>query len=304
MGKTRKIIVEFNTSQKIKNLKRIMQNVYRSNSDHLPDVANFRLGDKTFIPNQVEKAELHIITASGTEIQEFPKSSLSFYLGTGHPFTKVAMSSEDEGNYIVLPWNLGSRVGRDNLKNLNERLRPENIKELKYIICVNSSDNLNSLSLESSKDLSQSLTSLASLHLSDIAAEDETEDLLNKIADLEERLRARDNVVNQKQAQISSLTTQVNSLNTQVANLQTQVQIQSTIAPSYGGQSWTLTLPNYINGNIDSSSCNLSFGGSTATLTNWKTYASVNNVAGSVTIDVVNRRLTIGGSSCGSISAY
>ncbi|WP_342278945.1 MULTISPECIES: hypothetical protein [unclassified Candidatus Tisiphia] len=155
-----------------------MKNVYSSNSDHLPDIAKFHLGDKIFIPNQVEKAELHIITASGTEIIEFSKAALSFYLGTGHPFTKIAMSSEDEGNYIVLPWNLGSRVGRDNLKNLIKRIT-YNVRKLKYIISVNSSDKLSSL--ESSKDLSQSLTSLASLHLSDITAEDETESLLSEL---------------------------------------------------------------------------------------------------------------------------
>ncbi|MFU7502934.1 MAG: hypothetical protein ACE1S7_05960 [Candidatus Tisiphia sp.] len=201
----RKIVVKFNKSKNIENLKKIMKNVYSSNSDHLPDIAKFHLGNKIFIPNQVEKAELHITTTSGTEIITFSKATLSFYLGTGHPFTKVAMSSEDEDNYIVLPWNLGSRIGRDNLKNLNERLRASNIKELKYIISVNSSDNINSLSLKSSKDLSQSLTSLASLQLSDIAAEDETENLFNKIGDLEQRLKARDNTVN--------------SLTTQVANL-------------------------------------------------------------------------------------
>ncbi|MDD9335287.1 MAG: hypothetical protein PV347_04550, partial [Rickettsiaceae bacterium] len=122
MGKIRKIIVEFNRSQDIDNLRKIMQNVYRSNSDHLPDIAKFHLGDKIFIPNQVEKAELHIVTASGTKIIEFPKASLSFYLGTGHPLTKISMNSKDEGNYIVLPWNLGNRVGRDNLKNLINRI--------------------------------------------------------------------------------------------------------------------------------------------------------------------------------------
>lgn len=230
MGKIRKIVVEFNRSQDIDNLRTIMKNVHASNSDHLPDIAKFHLGDKIFIPNQVEKAELHIVTASGTEIRTFPKASLSFYLGTGHPFTKISMNSKDEGNYIVLPWNLGNRVGRDNLKNLNERLRASNIKGLKYIICVNSSDNLNSLSLENSKDLSQSLTSLASLHLSDIAAEDETEGLLDKIGDLEQQLVARDNVVNQKQnentnllRQVEQKQVQINSLTTQVNNFTNQI---------------------------------------------------------------------------------
>ncbi|WP_375332094.1 hypothetical protein [Candidatus Tisiphia endosymbiont of Temnostethus pusillus] len=262
----RKIAVRFYKSKDIENLKRIMRNVYTSNSDHLPDIAKFHLGDKTFIPNQVEKAELHIITASGTEIQEFPKSSLSFYLGTGHPFTKVAMSSEDEGNYIVLPWNLGNRVGRDNLKNLNERLQASNIKGLKYIICVNSSDNLNSLSLENSKDLSQSLTSLASLHLSDIAAEDETEDLLNK-ADLEQRL-------------------------------------------SMTAQTWSLECPINVIGRGDGSNTlsvvggTLTLSGNSITATNLKSYVSVDNVAGNVILDIVNKKLTIGGSRCGPIDIH
>ncbi|WP_425363973.1 hypothetical protein [Candidatus Tisiphia endosymbiont of Hybos culiciformis] len=223
----RKIAVRFNKLQDIENLKKIMRNVYASNSDHLPDIAKFHLGEKIFIPNQVDKAELHIITANGTEIITFSKATLSFYLGTQHPFTKVTMTSEDEGNYIVLPWNLDSRVGRDNLKNLINRI-PSNVKELKYIIYVNSYDSLSSLSLENSKDLSQSLTSLASLHLSDIMAEDETESLLNKIGNLEQSLRERDNVVNQKQAQISSLTTQVNNMSSQVNSLNTQVYSNSS----------------------------------------------------------------------------
>ncbi|MDD9334638.1 MAG: hypothetical protein PV347_01080 [Rickettsiaceae bacterium] len=37
-------------------------------SDHLPDITKFHLGEKIFIPNQVDRAELHITTASGTEI--------------------------------------------------------------------------------------------------------------------------------------------------------------------------------------------------------------------------------------------
>ncbi|WP_341749880.1 hypothetical protein [Candidatus Tisiphia endosymbiont of Sialis lutaria] len=47
------------------------------------------------------------ITANGTEIIAFSETALSFYLGSQHPFTKVAMTSEDEGNYIVLSANSG-----------------------------------------------------------------------------------------------------------------------------------------------------------------------------------------------------
>ncbi|WP_425361899.1 hypothetical protein [Candidatus Tisiphia endosymbiont of Mystacides longicornis] len=52
-----------------------MKNVYASNSDHLPDIAKFHLGGKIFIPSQVDKAELHIITANGTEIITFSKAA-------------------------------------------------------------------------------------------------------------------------------------------------------------------------------------------------------------------------------------
>ncbi len=103
----RKIIVKFNKLKDIENLKKIMKNVCMGNIDHLPDIAKFHLGDKIFIPNQVDKAELHMITANGTEIIAFSETALSFYLGSQHPFTKVAMTSEDEGNYIVLSANSG-----------------------------------------------------------------------------------------------------------------------------------------------------------------------------------------------------
>ncbi|WP_375331235.1 hypothetical protein [Candidatus Tisiphia endosymbiont of Oplodontha viridula] len=65
----RRVVVKFNKSKDIENLKKIMQNVYASNSDHLPDIAKFHLGEKIFIPNQVEEAKLHIITASEVRLK-------------------------------------------------------------------------------------------------------------------------------------------------------------------------------------------------------------------------------------------
>jgi hypothetical protein len=282
----RKITVKFNKLKDIQNLKKIMKTVYASNSDHLPDIAKFNLG-KIFAPSQVDRAEVQVETSNGTDIITISRESLSFFVGDQHPFSKVVVTSDDEAQYIVLPWNLTSRIGRDNLKNLINRI-PSNSKTIKYIIYINSQSNsLNNISsLNSNNDLSQSLTSLASLHLSDIMAEDETESLLNTIDNLEQS-------VNQKQLQINSLTTQV-------ANLQTQAQTQRY---NTTGQSWTLALPNSINGGINTPSCSLSIG-PTITVTAWKTYASVNNVAGDVTLDIANRVLTIGGSSCGSVNAY
>ncbi len=41
----RKITVKFNKLQDIENLKKIMKNVYASNSDHLPDIAIVNSGE-------------------------------------------------------------------------------------------------------------------------------------------------------------------------------------------------------------------------------------------------------------------
>jgi hypothetical protein len=321
----RKITVKFDKLKDIQNLRKIMHNVYASNSDHLPDIAKFNLG-KSFAPHQVDRAELHIETLSGTDIITVSKGSLSFFVGNQHPFSKVAITSEDEAKYIVLPWSLTSRIGRDNLKNLINRI-PSNTKTLKYIIYINSqnTNSLNNLhSLDSNSDLSASLTSLASLHLSDIMAEDETEGLLSKIDDLEQRLKetqelqtvltkskgeivARDNLVSQKQnenanllRQVEQKQAQINSLTTQLANLQTQMRTQTQTITA---QPWTLAIPNNIRGDLNGAA-HWNLGGAITTATGWKSYASINDVTGNVTIDVANRILTIGGSSCGSVNAY
>ncbi|WP_341758434.1 hypothetical protein [Candidatus Tisiphia endosymbiont of Ditula angustiorana] len=114
--------------------------------------------------------------------------------------------------------------------------------------------------------------------------------MLNEIADLEQRLRERDNVVNQKQAQISSLTTQV-------ANLQTQAQSVAT------SQTWSIVLSNPVRYNVNAPTSSLSFDGVKANLSGWKSYANISNVAGEVIIDLVNKKLTIGGNSYGTITA-
>ncbi len=218
----------------------------------------------------MDKAELHITTNNGTEIITFSNAALSFYLGTQHPFTKVAMTSEDEGNYIVLPWNLGSQAGRDNLKNLINRI-PSNIRELKYIIYVKDYENLSSLSLESSKDLSQIITSLASLHLSDIAAEDETENLVNKIDDLEK----------------------------QIEDLQNKLYIR---LQADRNQNWTVALPKISLSAGSNIAANMNFSGSMIIATGVMNHAIIDNVVGNVTLDLINKKLIIGGNSCGRVN--
>jgi hypothetical protein len=179
------------------------------------------------------------------------------------------MNSEDEAKYIVLPWNLTTQVGKDNLKNLINCI-PNNARTLEYRIYVKSQSNsLNdsTSNLASTKDLSQNVTSLASLHLSDVMAEDEIEVLLNKIEDLEQRL-------------------------------------------SMTAQTWTLECPINVIGRGDGSNIlsvvggALTLSGNSITATNLKSYVSVDNVAGNVILDIVNKKLIIGGSRCGPIDIH
>ncbi|WP_341755782.1 hypothetical protein [Candidatus Tisiphia endosymbiont of Ptychoptera albimana] len=98
-------------------------------------------------------------------------------------------------------------------------------------------------------------------------AEDEIEVLLNKIEDLEQRL-------------------------------------------SMTAQTWTLECPINVIGRGDGSNilsmsrCTLTLAGNSITATNVKSYVSVDNVAGNVILDIVNKKLTIGGSRCGPIDIH
>jgi hypothetical protein len=185
----KKIIAEFKTLPEIKKVKTIMKNVYSSKSDHLPDIIRFNL-NKTFAPSLVEKAELHITTTSGVDVVNLSKASLTFFTGE-YPFTKVSQTSEEEAKYTVLPWDIATSFGQDNLKNLINRIK-ENTQNLKYIIFVKTESGLNS-----------SMTSLAGLNLSNIMAEDETESLLSKIEELELKLQKLNDLLKQAEKEIA-----------------------------------------------------------------------------------------------------
>ena len=222
----KKITVEFKKLTDIRKLKTIMKNVYSSKSDHLPDITRFNL-NKIFSPNSVERAEIHITTASSVDIVGIAKNSLTFFIGE-FPFTKVSNNSSEEDKYTVLPWNLSNHVGQDNLKNLINRIK-ENTQNLKYIIFIKPDSTLHS----SYNNLSQSMTSLAELNLSDIVAEDNTEGLLNKIEELElkisdlrmllskaqQDLELEKNLVSQKQQELDKKQQEINNLNNQIIAL-------------------------------------------------------------------------------------
>lgn len=91
----RTIVVKLNTFQQIEKLVKIMNKVLAKRSNDLPEIAKFNWG-KTLVPSQVDRAELHIETLSGTDIVEFPRKSLSFLIGNQPTFSQVSMNSEDE----------------------------------------------------------------------------------------------------------------------------------------------------------------------------------------------------------------
>ena len=224
----KKIIVEFKTLNEIKRLKIIMKNVYSSKSDHLPDIIRFNLG-KIFTPESVDRAELHITTNAGNDVVTIAKSSLTYLIGE-YPFTKIHNASNEEGKYIVLPWDISSNLGKDNLKNLINRIK-ENTQSLKYIIYI-----------RTDLDLNQSMTSLAGLNLSNIIAEDNTEILLSRIEELELKLQKlnecllkaekeieiQKNLISQKQQNINSLNNQVAELSKNDISWDTRVKNQTT----------------------------------------------------------------------------
>ena len=212
----KKITAEFKTLTEIRKLKTIMKNVYSSKSDHLPDIIRFNL-NKVFTPESVEKAEIHITTTSGTDVVTIGKASLTFFIGE-YPFTKVNNISEEEARYTVLPWDLATQVGQDNLKNLISRIK-ENTQNLKYIVFIKTDSNLN-----------QSMTSLAGLNLSNIMAEDNTEGLLSRIEELEQKLKHLSDLLTQAEHQIATQKqlvvqkqSEVNNFSNQLNNKQQEI---------------------------------------------------------------------------------
>jgi len=222
----RKIIVTFNSNRKIQRLKKIMKDVYKNTlSDNLK-LAKFNLG-KSFIPNKVENVEIEISKIIGSNVTVvLPKTSLTF-LSVHPPFDQVDASHDIEGNYIILPWNVTTSSGRNELKSLINKISAS-ATSLKYTVNINTGDG---------KAGEPDTVSHGDFSLSDNSFEDNTEELFNRIRELEDSLRLANqnlqtannetsmqrNLVQQKDQQISNLNNQIGRLNSQISSSSSQI---------------------------------------------------------------------------------
>jgi predicted nucleic acid-binding Zn-ribbon protein len=221
----RQITVTFNSASKIQKLKKIMKQVYTSGNDNVPEIAKFNL-NKDFIPEKVDRVEITIKKVVGESVTiNISKASLTFFTGF-HPFNPIAGSHELSGKYIVLPWNITTNSGKEGLKNIIGKITTST-SSVKYTLYVdNTGENVGSDTI-----------SQADLNLSENSFEDNTEELFSRIRELEDRLRLVDqsltnanvevirqqNLVQQRDAQISNLNNQVSNLNSQISNISGQV---------------------------------------------------------------------------------
>jgi uncharacterized coiled-coil protein SlyX len=243
----RQITVTFNSASKIQKLKKIMKQVYTSGNDNVPEIAKFNL-NKDFIPEKVDRVEITIKKMVGESVTvNIPKASLTFFTGF-HPFNPIAGSHELSGKYIVLPWNITTNSGKESLKNIIGKITTS-ASSLKYTLYVdNTGENLGSDTI-----------SQADLNLSENSFEDNTEELFNRIRELEDRLRLVDqslananlevirqqSLVQQKDAQINNLNYQVSNLNSQINSISSQVNQKQSQINSLTGQVSSLQSANY-----------------------------------------------------------
>jgi hypothetical protein len=218
----RKIVVTFNSISKIQKLKKIMKDVYTDSVNDGIKLVNFNL-NKTFIPAKIEEVEMEINKVVSSNIKVvIPKSSLTF-LTVAPPFDLVDGNYPIEGNYIVLPWNISTATGKNDLKALITKISTSTTS-IKYTVTLNTDEDAPGSDTISNADLS----------LSENSFEDNTEELFERIQELENNIHLlnqnlsnansevnrQQHIVQQKDTQIQGLNSQINSLNSQLGNLQ------------------------------------------------------------------------------------
>jgi len=257
----KKISIRFNTSPKVQKLKRILKKIHDKTNDQIKGIAKFTLS-KHIIPQNVDHAELEIFTKDSREVITLTKESLSFMSG-GEVLAKVSCTSDTEGQYIVLPWNLNSQTGKDALRELISKISSKT-RAIKYTIYVNNpkpSTNITNVGID---DFSESENSITQLELSELSYGGHMEELLdkiellerdviksnyiinehetllkhreNRISDLSSEIAGLNNQVNQKQGQINNLTGQLNQKDSEITGLRSNIEQKNSSLNSYSDQ--------------------------------------------------------------------
>jgi len=211
----RKIVVTFNSISKIQKLKKIMKDVYTDSVNDGIKLVNFNL-NKTFIPAKVEEVEIEINKVVGSNVKVvIPKSSLTF-LAAVSPFDLVDGNYTIEGNYIVLPWNISTAAGKSDLKALITKISTSTTS-IKYTVTLNTDEDAPGSDIISNADLS----------LSENSFEDNTEELFERIQELEnsihllnQNLSNANSEIGKQQNLVKQRDQQITVLNSQLSNLQ------------------------------------------------------------------------------------
>ena len=112
-----------------------------------------------------------------------PKSSLTFFFGTKKPFIQLDGRCKKKNKYIILPWNINTAIGKDNLRNMINKI-PSKGKSLIYTIYV-SDENKNTIK----NTLEDSINTFRDLSLSQASFQDDTDKLYDKIDELNKKLK-------------------------------------------------------------------------------------------------------------------
>ncbi|WP_341793368.1 MULTISPECIES: hypothetical protein [unclassified Rickettsia] len=298
-----KIIKTFKSRKKIIKLKDIMKAVYSAASNQIADIAKLNL-KKALIPHQVERAEIEIKSLTHKELITVPKNSLTFLSGTELPFTIIDNDSNLAGEYIVLPWELNSREGKDILKNIIKKI-PFIPQSLTYTLYINLEENTNPVP-QANQDITQALSvvtqSVEDYSWSDDSfTEDNVEGLLQELEKLKKEVEAL------KQERDYKKRLEFNK----------ELEFHQGVAPKNGD--WTIELPSKFIGKRLNTKSLYSPSGIEITEGANKDYVftsttpmsvpdikhkiTIDNVAGNIICDIDNKKLIIGGSSFGNLSA-
>lgn len=127
------ITLEFTSRSKILSLKSTLKKIRKAGDNNHPSIPKFNL-KKKLIPYNVLGITIEIINTIGSNTTiTTPKKSLTF-LNVNPPHQEVDPDTTVKGEYIILPWNINTEKGKEDLKKIISELSFRAGK-LIYTIC-------------------------------------------------------------------------------------------------------------------------------------------------------------------------
>jgi len=223
---------KINASFSLKRIKRIMNAAYRAGSNEAAEISKLIIKNKLFTPARIDRLEVVIQKRAGSnEIISIPRESLTF-LQPYEPYELVDSLSAIEGSYIILPWNISTELGREDLRRLLEQL-PGGMSELNVSgIVFSVFEDTGSVIIDEGSVSNVELSMSKSMRL------DDTEMLFERIRFLEGRLLnlehdldeaainadKQGNLILEKDGLIGNLNIQINDRQKEIDGLEVKVK--------------------------------------------------------------------------------